>query len=159
MGARRSKRILAATQAVHRQLARRNESGAEPTGSTPLKRSHRRATLPQRKLCSTIAEAGLNFRVRNGNGCGPCSRNGGKIVPVGRSTPTKSADDRQPGCQRTALARPSVIESFFQPIGAQACLRERAMVKPHGQLVPVSSTHYCASTSGLSTSSSRTALQ
>jgi hypothetical protein len=33
------------------------------------------------------------------------------------------------------------------------------MVKPHGRLVPVSSTHCCASTSGLSTSSSRTALQ
>src|SRR5215468_3943577 len=33
------------------------------------------------------------------------------------------------------------------------------VVKPHGQLVPVSSTHCCASTSGLSTSSSRTALQ
>jgi len=33
------------------------------------------------------------------------------------------------------------------------------VVKPHGRLVPVSSTHCCASTSGLSTSSSRTALQ
>ncbi len=29
---------------------------------------------------STIAEAGLNFRVRNGNGCGPCSMDGGKTV-------------------------------------------------------------------------------
>ena len=33
------------------------------------------------------------------------------------------------------------------------------MVKPHGQLVPVSSTHYCASTPGLSTSSSTRGLQ
>jgi len=33
------------------------------------------------------------------------------------------------------------------------------VVKPHGRLVPVSSTHCCASTSGLSTSSSWTALQ
>jgi len=33
------------------------------------------------------------------------------------------------------------------------------VVKPHGRLVPVSSAHCCASTSGLSTSSSRTALQ
>ena len=32
-------------------------------------------------------------------------------------------------------------------------------VKPHGQLVPVSSTHYCAYTPGLSTSSSTTALK
>ena len=29
---------------------------------------------------STIAEAGLNFRVRNGNGCGPRSMDGGKTV-------------------------------------------------------------------------------
>jgi len=33
------------------------------------------------------------------------------------------------------------------------------MVKPHGQLVPVSYTHCCASTSGLSTSWSRRALE
>src|SRR5690606_772146 len=32
-------------------------------------------------------------------------------------------------------------------------------IKPHGQLVSVSSTHYCASTPDLSTSWSRTALQ
>ena len=44
----------------------------------PPKRSHRRATLPPGRPGSTIAEAGLNFRVRNGNGCGPCSVNGGK---------------------------------------------------------------------------------
>jgi hypothetical protein len=31
---------------------------------------------------STIAEAGLNFRVRNGNGCGPCSMDGGKTVLI-----------------------------------------------------------------------------
>jgi hypothetical protein len=29
---------------------------------------------------STIAEAGLNFRVRNGNGCDPRSMDGGKTV-------------------------------------------------------------------------------
>ena len=33
---------------------------------------------PTGKPGSTIAEAGLNFRVRNGNGCGPCSMDGGK---------------------------------------------------------------------------------
>ena len=35
----------------------------------------------------------------------------------------------------------------------------RCKVKPHGSLVPVSSTHRCAYTSGLSTSSSSTFLQ
>ena len=33
---------------------------------------------PTRKSGSTIAEVGLNFRVRNGNGCGPHSMDGGK---------------------------------------------------------------------------------
>ena len=37
--------------------------------------------------------------------------------------------------------------------------RQGYRVKPHGQLVPVSSTHYCASTSGLSTWWSSTTLQ
>ena len=37
--------------------------------------------------------------------------------------------------------------------------RQSYRVKPHEQLVPVSSTHYCASTPGLSTSWSRTTLQ
>ncbi|AWV54431.1 hypothetical protein BWR58_10095 [Shigella sonnei] len=35
----------------------------------------------------------------------------------------------------------------------------RCKVKPHGSLVPVSSTHRCAYTPGLSTSSSSTFLQ
>ena len=39
----------------------------------PSKRSWRRPTLPQPLDCSTIGAAGLNFRVRNGNGCGPCA--------------------------------------------------------------------------------------
>jgi hypothetical protein len=33
---------------------------------------------PTQEMCSTIAETGLNFRVRNGNGCGPCSKDSGK---------------------------------------------------------------------------------
>ncbi len=33
-------------------------------------------------MCSTIAEAGLNFRVRNGNGCGPRSMDGGKTLSL-----------------------------------------------------------------------------
>jgi hypothetical protein len=33
----------------------------------------RRPTLPQPLDCSTIGAAGLNCRVRNGNGCGPCA--------------------------------------------------------------------------------------
>ena len=42
---------------------------------------------------------------------------------------------------------------------AVAHARQRIMVKPHGHLVPVSSTPYGASTPGLSTSSSSRGLQ
>ncbi len=37
---------------------------------------------PTQEMCSTIAEAGLNFRVRNGNGCGPRSMDGGKTLSL-----------------------------------------------------------------------------
>ena len=33
---------------------------------------------PTKEIRSTIADVGLNFRVRNGNGCGPHSKDGGK---------------------------------------------------------------------------------
>jgi hypothetical protein len=39
----------------------------------------RRPTLPHTYACSTIGPAGLNFRVRDGNGCFPC----GKITGFG----------------------------------------------------------------------------
>ncbi len=55
------------------------EKGA--TGSTPAAPS-REVPLsrysPTKEIGSTIAEAGLNFRVRNGNGCGPRSMESGK---------------------------------------------------------------------------------
>src|SRR5580704_13873953 len=34
----------------------------------------RRPTLPHTFACSTIGPAGLNFRVRDGNGCFPCGK-------------------------------------------------------------------------------------
>jgi hypothetical protein len=56
-----------------------NASAApDPKTRCRARRSHSRATLPPRKPGSTIAEAGLNFRVRNGNGCGPRSVESGK---------------------------------------------------------------------------------
>ena len=41
--------------------------------------SRQRPTLPQSHPCSTIGAGGLNFRVRNGNGCGPSARVTGKL--------------------------------------------------------------------------------
>ncbi len=109
----------------------------------PPKRTHRRATLPQSPPCSTIAEAGLNFRVRDGIGCGPRSRDGGK-TETNRIRPVcvRSLAKRSPGLSRAGHAqRKTTVE-----------------VKPHDRLVPVSSPHSCASTPGLSPSWSRRGL-
>ena len=43
--------------------------------------------------------------------------------------------------------------------GTFTCKQEMQTIKPHDRLVPVSLTHYCAYTSGLSTSSSSRGLQ
>jgi len=37
---------------------------------------------PTKEIRSTIADVGLNFRVRNGNGCGPHSKDGGKNLLI-----------------------------------------------------------------------------
>jgi hypothetical protein len=64
--------------------------------------------------------------------------------------------------QRALRIRDSVIcWRHARSVGncADACKRQNYRVKPHEQLVLVSSTHYCASTPSLSTSWSRTTLQ
>ncbi len=42
--------------------------------------SRRRPTLPQSPPCSTIGPGGLNFRVRDGIGCGPSGKTAGKLL-------------------------------------------------------------------------------
>ncbi len=115
---------------------------------------------PTGKPGSTIAEAGLNFRVRNGNGCGPCSMDSGKTcTPLTAHAPGMSVFSSAPvGQTASAPVGPKGLRQsnrFLCPLNAFV-LR---VVKPHGRLVLVSFTHCCASTSSLSTSSSWTALQ
>ena len=43
--------------------------------------SRRRPTLPQSFPCSTIGPGGLNFRVRDGIGCGPSGKTAGNLLP------------------------------------------------------------------------------
>ena len=45
----------------------------------PLNLSQQLPTLPQSDECSTIGDEGLNYRIRNGNGCFPFSMATGKI--------------------------------------------------------------------------------
>ena len=64
-------------------------------------------------------------------------------------------------CRLASAQKRSFLQIWYQ---LKICLSSpkhlrRCKVKPHGSLVPVSSTHRCAYTPGLSTSSSSTFLQ
>ena len=61
----------------------------------------RRPTLPHTFACSTIGPAGLNFRVRDGNGCFPCGKITG-FVDVGALAPF--------GCRRGLHAQPGYVD-------------------------------------------------
>src|SRR6476619_4417894 len=95
----------------------------------------RRPTLPHRHQCSTIGAEGLSFRVRNGTG----------RFPFAMAAVTRSSGSRQ------------VTNKVCSVCGFPTVSREphsgrvASLYQVIGLLVPVSSTHYCASTSGLST--------
>ncbi len=62
-------------------------------------------------------------------------------------------------CRLVSAQNPSDSESELKILSNPPKHLRRCKVKPHGSLVPVSSTHRCAYTPGLSTSSSSTFLQ
>ena len=119
----------------------------------PREKTRQRPTLPQSLPCSTIGPGGLYFRVRDGNGCYPSGIAARKKVrsaktvcgePLRSSSGILSSEGHHPCAHETSSL-----------VG----IREKKVVKPHDQLVPVSSTHYCASTPGLSTTWSSWGLQ
>ena len=59
--------------AANRTIGRRKRKRAKPAFANPAhkKKSWRRPTFPHRYQCSIIGPAGLNYRVRDGNGCDP----------------------------------------------------------------------------------------
>ncbi len=125
---------------------------------------------PTQEMGSTIAEAGLNFRVRNGNGCGPCSIDGGKTVRFSTSTAPSHGSNHASGVVESLYRFAALIPEYLSRLErlvyfvCSCVLRHMSdrpiqLVKPHERLVSVSSTHYCASTSDLSNSSSWSALQ
>src|SRR5262245_61320997 len=115
--------------------------------TAPSDKTRRRATLPPSKPGSTIAEAGLNFRVRDGIGCGPRSMDGGKTCSPGDRPRLATERDLR------GLIVLCSVSAF-----AEHELTFTVQVKPHDRLVPVSSAPYGASTPGLSTSWSRRGL-
>ena len=102
-------------------------------------RSHRRATLPPGNPAVPSPMRGLTSVFGMGTGVAPAPWTVGKLLVFDHRTAFRAKR-----CSAPSLPAP---------------VARAQMVKPHGRLVPVSSTHCCASTSGLSTSSSRTALQ
>jgi hypothetical protein len=100
---------------------------ALPLKAALLLVSRRRPTLPPSFPGSTIGAGGLNFRVRNGAGCIPSA--------ITTETAWQALEGREP---------PELHSEREQERGCQVL----------GLLVPVSSTHCYASTSGLSTQSS-----
>jgi hypothetical protein len=96
-------------------------------------KERRRPTLPRNRSRSTIGAEELNDRVRDGNGCDLLARTTAPRVRLGD--------------------RIGVLGTWFQSIALWG------MVKPHGPLGSVSSTHCCAYTPDLSTSWSTRGLQ
>src|SRR5215831_12384463 len=92
-------------------------------------------TLPHSYPCSTIGAEELNFRVRDGNGW------------VLLAKVTQKPDDK------------GILTRIVRKAAYRVAYAVEIMVKPNGQLVTVSSTHYCAYTSVLSNWSSTSALQ
>ncbi len=98
-----------------------------------------RPTLPHAQ-CSTIGAGGLNFRVRDGNGWNPSAIATGKRSSHFHAS--KTCDNRTESDSRVHRAHLMRALKFSL----------MKTIKPHGLLVLVSSTHYCASTPSLSTS-------
>ena len=103
------------------------------------KKIWRRPTLPHSRPCSTIGPGGLNFRVRDGIGCGLFDVAAGNLG---------SSSSHVLVCVHQITESNSRPESRVRTIDTSL----RNMTKPHDLLVPVSSADCSASTSGLSTS-------
>ena len=105
--------------------------------------------------CSTIGAEGLHGRVRNGVGCFP-------LAITTRSTQRANTVPKSGAgmfLDNDICIRYSCTYSFCErPQVPGLSLRTMYAIKPVERLVPVSFTHYCASTPGLSTWWSSTAL-
>ncbi len=115
-----------------------------PVLETKKKRGRRRPTLPRNRLRSTIGAGELNDRVRDGYGCG---------LPAIAAAPRDVARIFfRIGVWGSGSSPDMLCPGFLVLVRCPASFFGKRLVKPHGLLVPVSSTHYCAYTPGLSTS-------
>ena len=130
------------------------------SNSSPRKKSRRRPTLPHGFPCSTIGSEELNFRVRDGIGCGLLEITTGncgyprfrlclsvsKKIVFSKRVLKRELRKPNPGCELHAFGS----RSYEVAIGANdVCLRD--MVKPHDLLVLVNSATCVTSIPSLST--------
>ena len=101
----------------------------------------RRPTLPRTRARSTIGAERLNYRVRDGNGWNPLAMTAQNVL--GRLLSEKPWSEYFTGYTQCHK------EFWLDSTGPLATVN--FMVKPNELLVTVSSTHYCAYTSVLST--------
>ena len=95
------------------------------------KKFRRRPTFPHSYPCSIIGAAGLNFCVRDGNRCDPCAIATENLI-TGFQLP-KTVYDTFQAVKISVIRYEGWGEANLAP-----SLRKLFMVKPHGQLVPVS---------------------
>ena len=85
----KASRLLSRPLSQHMPWGPRTTKGLEIALEAPVsKYARQRPTLPQGFPCSTIGARELNFRVRNGNGCGPSAIIARQLVFGGRLAAT-----------------------------------------------------------------------
>src|SRR6266849_4435787 len=131
--------------------------------------SWRRPTFPRRYQRSIIGPAGLNYRVRDGNGCDPrgiTTRKFEKVDLRPLRVESRTLQLNKAGEPQILLRMNHRCVSFTEkrsfaprcgtrddhPSRMVTTVWESFMVKPNGRLVRVSFTHCCASTPRLSRS-------
>ncbi len=114
-------------------LRQNKEPATSMAVGSSIERSRRRPTLPHSCPCSTIGPEGLNFRVRDGNGCGPLGIATEKsVVRTGLNQPLRSIS------RQLHSFRFVVVDFIVRGVGLPPPVNQFFMVKPHGRLVPVS---------------------
>ena len=135
----RAKQASEATERSSQAKRQREKKGPRGKPLGPLeKNSWQRPTLPHRIPCSTIGPGGLNYRVRDGIGCGPSG--------IATRKKEKQLAKNRSSAILNCCAKPNVVDAANPDLQRE---EKQTMVKPHGRLVLVSFTHYCASTPSL----------
>ena len=136
------------------KIPARAPSGDVSQGVFPKRAAMRPAATysPNAELgVSTIGPEKLNCRVRNGNGCILFGNTTGLIAARFKGKPhVFSRPCRFSGARADTCGQGEQFGSRAYCIHDNVNRGLKNMAKPHGRLVPVTSTHCCAYSSGLS---------